>query len=176
MRFTQLDIAGAYVIDLEPHRDARGFFARTFCAREYEKRGLVATFAQCSTSFNVRRGTLRGMHYQVAPHEEAKVVRCTAGSIVDVIVDMRAGSPTYARWCSTELTARNRRTLYIPPGIAHGFQTLEDDTEVFYQISLEYVPSAARGIRWNDPQLGIEWPICDPVLSPRDAAFPDLST
>lgn len=175
MRFTELDLAGAYLIDLEPHLDERGFFARTFDAREFEERGLFATIAQCSTSFNASRGTLRGLHYQLAPQEEAKVVRCTAGAIFDVIVDVREGSPTYRKWCSAELTAGNLRALYIPPGMAHGFQTLADSTDVFYQMSTEYVPDAARGIRWSDPQLDIKWPIGDIVImSSKDAALPEL--
>lgn len=175
MRFTELGLAGAFVIDIEPQRDERGFLARTFCAREYEEHGLATSFAQCSTSFNRRRGTLRGMHYQISPYEEAKVVRCTAGTILDVIVDVRAISPTLGQWRSIELAASDRRMLYIPPGIAHGFQTLEDDTEVYYQITTEYVPAAARGIRWNDPRLAIDWPIQENlVISPRDASFPNM--
>jgi dTDP-4-dehydrorhamnose 3,5-epimerase len=175
MRFSKLDIDGAYLIDIEPHEDERGFFARTYCAREFQKHGLVATIAQCSTSFNTRRGTLRGLHYQAAPHEEAKVVRCTAGAIFDVLVDLRVKSPTNRRWQSAELSASNRRMVYIPPGVAHGFQTLEDNTEVFYQISVEYVASLSRGIRWDDPQLAIGWPLVnEKILSPRDAGFPQL--
>lgn len=175
MRFTELDLAGAYLIDIESHHDDRGFFARTFDAREFSECGLFATVAQCSTSFNARRGTLRGLHYQAAPHEEAKVVRCTAGAIFDVIVDIRPESPTYAEWRSAELTSENHRMLYIPPGFAHGFQTLEKNVEVFYQISVEYVPTAGRGIRWDDPALGITWPINDGVIiSARDAAFPGV--
>ena len=175
MRFTRLDLAGAYLIDLEPHQDERGFFARTFDAREFGERGMFPTVAQCSTSFNARRGTIRGMHYQVAPCEEAKVVRCTSGAILDVIVDIRPESPTYTKWCSVELTSNNLRMLYVPPGFAHGFQTLENNTEVFYQISVEYAPSAGRGIRWNDPVLGISWPITDGVIvSDRDALLPGV--
>lgn len=173
MRFTELDIKGAYLLDLEPHKDDRGFFARTFCVSEFEQRGLISTVAQCSTSFNAHRGTLRGLHYQVAPHEEAKVVRCTTGAIFDVIVDLRAKSPTYGSWRGTELSATNRRLVYIPPGVAHGFQTTEDNTEVFYQISTEYAAHAARGIRWDDQRLAIEWPLRDQrIMSPKDASFP----
>lgn len=175
MHFRELDIGGAYMIDVEPNVDERGFFARTYCAREFEERGLVATIAQCSTSFNARRGTLRGLHYQAPPHGEARVVRCTAGAIFDVLVDLRVKSPTYRKWRSVELSSSNRRMVYVPPGVAHGFQTLEDDTEVFYQISVEYVASLSRGIRWDDPQLAIGWPFAnDRILSPRDSGFPRL--
>ena len=176
MRFTQLEIAGAWLIDIEPHEDERGFFGRTYCVREFAEHGLVSTIAQCSTSFNAKRGTLRGLHYQAAPHEEAKVVRCTAGSMFDVIVDVRAESRTYGEWRGVELSAANHRMVYIPPGVAHGFQTTEDSTEVFYQISVEHAASASRGIRWNDPQLAIEWPSCDHrIISMRDAAFLGLA-
>jgi dTDP-4-dehydrorhamnose 3,5-epimerase len=173
VRFTQLEIAGAWLIEIEPHVDERGFFARTFCAREFAEHGLVATIAQCSTSFNAKRGTLRGLHYQVAPHEEAKVVRCTSGAIFDVVVDLRANMSTYRKWRSVELSASNRRMLYIPPGVAHGFQTTEDETEVFYQISTEYVADASRGVRWDDPSLAIEWPFPDSrIISQRDSSYP----
>ena len=176
MRFTELSIGGVYLIDLEPHVDQRGFFARTFCAREFEQQGLIATIAQCSTSFNARRGTVRGLHYQSAPYEETKVVRCTSGSVFDVVVDVRSSSPTHGKWLSAELSGSNRRMLYIPPGVAHGYQTTQDDTEVFYQISTDYVASAARGIRWDDPLLAINWPLRDErVVSARDAAFPGLA-
>jgi dTDP-4-dehydrorhamnose 3,5-epimerase len=175
LRFTQLDLAGAYLIDVEPHSDDRGFFARTFCTREFLDHGLDATIAQCSSSFNIRRGTLRGMHYQATPHEETKVVRCTSGRIFDVIVDLRPDSTTYANWHGVELSSDNHRMLYIPAGFAHGFQTLEDNSEVFYQISVDYVPSASRGIRWNDPSLAIEWPIIEGItISERDSALPGI--
>ena len=176
MRFTELELAGAWLIEIEPHRDERGFFARTYCAREFEEHGLVSMIAQCSTSFNAKRGTVRGMHYQTAPHAEEKVVRCTAGSIFDVIVDIRPDSPMYARWCGVELSAVNRRMLYIPVGFAHGFQTLTDDAEVLYQISTEHAPAASHGIRWTDPSLNIAWPITEGVIvSERDASFPSMS-
>ena len=176
MQFTELPIVGAYVIDLEPHLDERGFFGRTFCRREFESHGLSSTIAQCSTSFNLRRGTIRGLHYQAAPHEEVKVVRCTAGGIYDVIVDLRAASPTFGTWYGASLTADNHRMIYIPPGVAHGFQTTENNSEIFYQISTDYVPDAARGIRWDDPHLAIDWPYPeDRIISQRDAAFPMLS-
>jgi dTDP-4-dehydrorhamnose 3,5-epimerase len=173
MRFTALDITGVFLIDIEPHGDERGAFARTFCAREFAEHGLITSIAQCSTSFNAKRGTLRGLHYQDPPYEEAKVVRCTAGAVFDVVVDLRVNSPTYGEWRSAALTTSNRRMMYIPPGVAHGFQTTEDDTEVFYQISVEYAPSAARGIRWDDPHLAITWPLRDTrIMSQRDELFP----
>jgi dTDP-4-dehydrorhamnose 3,5-epimerase len=175
VRFTELELAGAWRIDIEPHRDDRGFFARTYCAREFTEHGLVPDVAQCSTSFNAKRGTVRGMHYQLAPHAEEKVVRCTAGAIFDVIVDIRPDSRTYSRWCGLELSAENRRMLYIPTGFAHGFQTLTDNAEVLYQISVEYAPGASRGIRWTDPSLNIAWPITAGVIvSERDASFPGV--
>jgi dTDP-4-dehydrorhamnose 3,5-epimerase len=175
MRFTQLELAGAWLIDIEPHADERGFFARTYCAQEFEEHGLVPVIAQCSTSFNARRGTVRGMHYQAAPHSEEKVVRCTAGAIFDVIVDIRPDSPTYSQWRSVALTAENRRMLYVPAGFAHGFQTQADNTEVLYQISVEYAPTSSHGIRWTDPSLNIAWPIRDGVIvSERDASFPGV--
>ena len=177
MRFTELGIRGAYLIDIEPRKDDRGFFARTFCAREFMEQGLNTTIAQCSSSFNEHRGTLRGMHYQAPPNEETKVVRCTSGRIFDVIVDLRRESATYARWHGVELTRENHRMLYIPPGFAHGFQTLEDNCEVFYQISVEYMRSASRGIPWNDPSVGIKWPITEGLtISERDAALPGIDS
>jgi dTDP-4-dehydrorhamnose 3,5-epimerase len=176
MRFTELAIGGSYLIDIEPRRDERGFFARTFCAQEFAEHQLITTIRQCSTSYNARRGTLRGLHYQVAPHEETKVVRCTSGAVFDVIVDVRSESPTYRTWIGVELTAANRRMLYVPAGVAHGFQTTEDDTELFYQISTEFVPEASRGIRWDDPQLAIAWPDTGArVVSRRDSSFPLLA-
>jgi dTDP-4-dehydrorhamnose 3,5-epimerase len=175
VKFTELELAGAYVIEIQPHSDERGFFARTFCVDEFHKIGLETRFVQSSVSYNVRRGTVRGMHYQVAPNEEAKVVRCTSGSIFDVIVDVRPVSPTYRRWESIELTAENHRMLYIPAGMAHGFQTLEDDTEVQYEISTRYFPHSARGFRWSDPSVGISWPISsDLIISAKDRALPSF--
>jgi dTDP-4-dehydrorhamnose 3,5-epimerase len=175
LRFTELNLAGAYLIDIAPQTDKRGFFARTFCTRDFHDHGLGTTIAQCSSSFNLRRGTLRGMHFQATPHEETKIVRCTSGSIFDVIVDLRPGSTTFGEWHGVELTSENHRMLYIPAGFAHGFQTLDDNSEVFYQISVEYVPSASRGIRWNDSSVGIEWPITDGItISERDAALPGI--
>jgi dTDP-4-dehydrorhamnose 3,5-epimerase len=175
MLFVETGLPGAFVIEPERLEDARGFFARTFCAREFAARGLDPRLAQCSVSFNKRRGTLRGMHYQVLPHAEAKLVRCTAGSIHDVIVDLRPSSPAFKHHASVVLSAENRRALYVPEGVAHGFQTLEDDTEVFYQISEFHAPEAARCVRWNDPAFGIAWPIADPILSDRDRTAPDFA-
>jgi dTDP-4-dehydrorhamnose 3,5-epimerase len=170
--FTETKLKGAFVIEPERIEDERGFFARTFCEREFEARGLNARVAQCSISFNRKKGTLRGMHYQVAPHEEAKLVRCTRGAIYDVIIDLRADSPTFRQWVAVELTEDNRRMLYIPEGFAHGFQTLEDNTEVFYQISEFYHPESARGVRWDDPAFGIDWPPEDQrVISARDQDY-----
>jgi dTDP-4-dehydrorhamnose 3,5-epimerase len=176
MKFAELALAGAFVIEPEPNEDERGFFVRTFSVREFIARGLNPTIAQCSVSFNRRRGTLRGLHYQAPPYQEAKLVRCTAGAVFDVIVDLRPESSTFKRWVGVELSSKNHRMIYIPEGFAHGFQTLADDTEVFYQISTVYVAEAARGIRWDDPELGIRWPeAVRRVISPRDLLFPSLS-
>jgi dTDP-4-dehydrorhamnose 3,5-epimerase len=173
--FRETPIPGAFVVEPERIEDERGFFARTWCEREFREHGLDPRLAQCSVSFNRRAGTLRGMHYQAAPHGEAKLVRCTMGAIYDVVVDLRPDSPAFRRWTAVELSARNRRMLYIPEGLAHGFQTLEPDTEVFYQISEFYHPGSARGVRWNDPAFGIEWPeAAERVMSERDAAYPDF--
>jgi len=168
MIFTAAPIGGAFIIDIEPRKDDRGFFARTFDAAELAQRGLEGHVAQASISYNGKRGTLRGMHYQIAPHEEAKLVRCTGGRILDVIADTRNGSPTRGEWFAVELSAENHRMLYIPPGVAHGFQTLTDCTEVLYQMSESYHPESARGFRWNDPAFGIEWPLAHPTMSETD--------
>lgn len=174
MIYNELELPGAFVIDLEPIEDDRGFFARAWSEAELRERRLTARTVQCNLSYNRRRGTLRGMHYQAAPHEEAKFVRCIRGSLLDVIVDIRPGSPTYLRWMGIELTASNRRMLYVPEGFAHGFQTLEDDTEAFYQVSEFYTPEAERGARWNDPLFAIEWPeVEERTISPKDAGWPD---
>ena len=173
MIFTATKIPGAFLIDLERQEDDRGFFARSFCASEFKRNGLKAEFVQDSISFNPAKGTLRGMHYQGAPHEEAKIVRCTRGAIYDVLVDVRPASPAFRQWLGCELTAENRRSLYVPEGCAHGFQTLGHDAEVFYQISEFYHPECARGVRWNDPAFGIQWPWPNPVISARDQGFPD---
>jgi dTDP-4-dehydrorhamnose 3,5-epimerase len=162
------------VIELEKLEDERGFFARTFCEEEFATHGLKSRFVQCNLSFNAKRGTLRGMHYQESPYEEAKLVRCTRGAIFDVIIDIRKASPTYRQWMDVELTADNCRMLYVPEGFAHGFQTLQHESEVFYQMSRMYRPEAARGIRWNDPAFAIRWPLSDPVVSARDAGYRDF--
>ena len=174
MIFTETRLNGAFVIEPEKLEDERGFFVRTWCQREFANRGLNPCIAQCSLSFNHKRGTLRGMHYQVAPHEEAKVVRCTRGAIYDVIVDLRPESTTFTEWLAVELNAENRRMLYIPEGFANGFQTLEDNTEIFYQISEFYAAEYARGLRWDDPAFGIQWPPADRTISIRDRTFPDF--
>ena len=175
MRFTETTLKGAFIIEIDPAEDERGFFARTFCERDFQDHGLVAKFAQCSISHNRHKGTLRGMHYQTAPHEEAKLVRCTQGVIYDVIVDLRRASPTFCKWIAVELSAINRRSIYISEGFAHGFLALQDECEVFYQISKPYVPEAARGVRWNDPAFGIVWPQTQRrVMSERDRSYPDF--
>jgi dTDP-4-dehydrorhamnose 3,5-epimerase len=174
MRVTESRLPGAFVVELERHEDERGYFARTFCREEFERAGLNSAVEQCSTSFNRRRGTLRGMHFQLAPAAEHKLVRCTRGRIHDVIVDLRPDSPTAYQWLGVELSEENGRALYVPAGFAHGFQTLVRDTEVFYQISEPYRPHLARGIRWDDPTLGIRWPLPNPILSARDRDLPLL--
>jgi len=170
--FVATKLPGVYIIEVEKMEDERGFFARTFCPQEFEAHGLNPRVAQCSTSFNKKKGTLRGMHYQAAPHQEAKLVRCTMGAIYDVAVDFRADSPTFKQWVAAELTAENRRMFYIPEGVAHGFQTLQDNSEVFYQISVLYHPECSRGLRWNDAALGISWPLEAKTISKRDEAWP----
>lgn len=172
MIFEETGLAGAFVIEPERREDERGFFARTWCRDEFAAHGLNPALVQCNISFNKKRGTLRGMHYQAAPHEEAKLVRCTQGAIYDVILDLRRESATFGRWVGVELTAENRRMLYVPEGFAHGFQTLEDDSEVFYQMSAFYHAESALGARWDDPAFAIAWPLPDPILSDRDRAFP----
>ncbi|MGB5814903.1 MAG: dTDP-4-dehydrorhamnose 3,5-epimerase [Thermoanaerobaculia bacterium] len=176
MIFLETPLAGAFVIDIEPHEDERGFFARTFCQEEFEAHGLDSTVVQSSVSFNRQRGTLRGMHFQAPPHEESKVVRCTAGAIYDVIVDLRPLSPTFVQWHAVTLSAENRTMFYIPGGFAHGFLTLEDNTEVLYQMSEFYYPDSARGVRWDDPAFGIEWPVEPTAISDRDQSYPDFAS
>jgi dTDP-4-dehydrorhamnose 3,5-epimerase len=171
MIFTETKLRGAYLIDIEKHEDERGFFARAWCADEFEKYGLNQRLVQCNISFNKKRGTLRGMHYQAAPYEEAKFVRCTMGALYDVIIDLRSDSSTFKEWFSVELTAQNYRALYVPEGLAHGFQTLVDNTEVFYQMSEFFHPECARGVRWDDPAFGIVWPIPQPIISIKDTEF-----
>ena len=172
MRFTPTGLDGLVVVDIDPHMDDRGFFARTFCAELFAAAGLPTTFVQCNTSFNRLSGTLRGLHYQDSPHPEGKLVRCTRGSAFDVAVDIRAESPTFRRWFGIELSAANGRALWIPPGFAHGFATLTDETELFYQITAFYHQDLSRGLRWNDPAFAIDWPVREPIVSPRDADNP----
>jgi dTDP-4-dehydrorhamnose 3,5-epimerase len=175
LRFTRLELPDCRLVELEPIEDDRGFFARSWSAEDFIAQGLNGELVQCSVSFNLRRGIIRGLHFQAAPDQEAKLVRCTRGGIFDVAVDVRPGSPTKGRWVSAELTSENRRSLYIPEGFAHGFQCLEDGTEVFYQMSHRYVPEASRGLAWDDPEVGIEWPAGDVILSGRDRSFPTLA-
>ncbi|MEM7435567.1 MAG: dTDP-4-dehydrorhamnose 3,5-epimerase [Myxococcota bacterium] len=173
MIFTETEVVGAFIIEMEPHQDERGWFARSFCQDEFAAHGLSPVVAQCNVSTNLTKGTLRGMHSQHAPHEEDKLVRCTRGAIFDVMLDLRAGSPSYRKHVGVELTSANHRSLYIPKGVFHGFLTLEDDSEVFYQMSESYVPGQGRGVRWNDPAFAIEWPGEVEVISERDATYPD---
>ena len=174
MIFVPTPLPGVFVVEPERREDERGFFARTFCAREFAERGLESRVAQCSVSFNPRRATLRGLHYQAAPHAEAKLVRCTRGEIFDVAVDLRPDSPAFRRHLGLILSAEDRRMLYVPAGCAHGFETLTDDCEVFYQISEPHTPEAARGVRWDDPAFAIPWPLPPAVISERDRAYPDF--
>ncbi len=175
MIFVETPLKGAFVIEPEPHHDTRGFFTRTWCQREWEAHGLNPRIAQCSISYNRKADTLRGMHYQVAPHQEAKLVHCIRGAIYDVIIDLRPDSPTFMHHLAVTLTADDRKMLYMPEGFAHGFQTLEDLTEVFYQISEFYAPDHARGVRWNDPAFGIQWPPGERIITERDQSYPDFS-
>jgi len=171
MIFTETPIKDAWLVEVKRLEDERGFFARSFCRQEFQERGLDPRLAQSNVSFNAKRGTLRGLHYQAAPHEEAKLVRCTQGAIWDVVVDLRRESPSFKRWHGVELTAENRRALYVPGGCAHGFQTLSDDAEILYLMSEFYHPESARGLPWDDPAFGIRWPLADPILSARDRDF-----
>ncbi|HYC02721.1 MAG TPA: dTDP-4-dehydrorhamnose 3,5-epimerase [Azospirillaceae bacterium] len=173
MKFTPLAIPGAWQLDVDRHEDERGFFARSWCAEEFAAHGLNAGFIQSSVSYNRRRGTLRGMHLQRDPHGEEKLVRCTAGAMYDVLLDLRPDSPAYLRWAAVELTADNRRSVYIPKGVAHGFQTLSDDSEVLYCMTVTFHPAASMGVRWNDPAFAIDWPVAEITISDRDAAYPD---
>jgi dTDP-4-dehydrorhamnose 3,5-epimerase len=174
MIFNQTKIPGLFEIDIEPVSDARGFFARSWCRKEFEAHGLNPRLAQCNVSFNAKKGTLRGLHYQDAPFAEAKVVRCTQGAIYDVIVDLRPDSATFTNWLGLELTSSRRNMVYIPEGCAHGFLTLEDNTELFYQMSEFYHPELSRGVRWNDPAFQIDWPSEVQVISERDSSYPDF--
>lgn len=171
MKFTESKLTGAYIIEPELITDERGFFARSWCQQEFEKLGLNSKLVQCNISFNHKKGTLRGMHYQAKPYEEAKLVRCTKGGIYDVIIDLRAESPTFKEWDAVELTAENLKMFYVPEGFAHGFQTLVDDTEIFYQMSEFYYPESSRGVRWDDPAFGIKWMFNNPIISDRDRKY-----
>jgi dTDP-4-dehydrorhamnose 3,5-epimerase len=173
MIFTQTGLPGAYSIDIERREDARGFFARSWCAQEFEAHALNPRMVQSNIGFSIKKGTLRGMHYQIAPDAEAKLVRCTAGAIYDVIVDLRPDSATHKQWVGLELSADNHRMLYVPEGFAHGYQTLVDNTEIYYQTSQFYAPASARGVRYDDPVFGIAWPLQVAVISDADAGWPD---
>jgi dTDP-4-dehydrorhamnose 3,5-epimerase len=175
MIFNATSLPGAFVIEPERIEDTRGFFARTWCRREFEAHSLNPNLAQCSISFNKKKGTLRGMHYQAEPYAEAKLVRCTSGAIYDVIIDLRPTSPAFKQHIAVTLSAENRTMLYIPEGFAHGFQTLADDTEVFYQMSEFYTPGAARGVRWDDPAFGLAWPDDERIIIARDQSYPDFA-
>jgi dTDP-4-dehydrorhamnose 3,5-epimerase len=175
--FTPTELQGAVIVDLEKREDDRGFFARAWCRREFEDEGLTHRLVQCNLSYNHRRGTLRGLHYQAEPRAEVKLVRCTHGVIYDVIVDLRPRSATFMRWIGVELTAENGRMLYVPEGFAHGYQTLANGTEVFYQVSEFYTPEAERGLRWDDPAFAIEWPAANPrIMSEKDRNWPDYDS
>ncbi|MBC8081690.1 MAG: dTDP-4-dehydrorhamnose 3,5-epimerase [Hymenobacter sp.] len=174
MIFTPTALADAYIIDVERRTDERGFFARSWCEDEFAAHGISMPPLQANLSSNPLRGTLRGMHYQLAPHEETKLVRCTRGAIYDVIVDLRAESPTYGQWLGIELTADSFRMLFVPARFAHGFITLTDHTDVGYQVSAKYAPGAERGLRWNDPAIGIQWPLVPTLVSEKDGLHPDF--
>ena len=174
MIFKETKLKGAYIIELEPLEDERGFFARSFCQKEFEEHGLNFRIVQCNLSYNKKRGTLRGMHFQVAPYEEAKLVSCMKGAVYDVIIDLRERSSTYCQWFAVELTAENHKIVYIPTGFAHGFQTLADNTTVFYQMSEFYHPECARGVRWDDTAFEVKWPIKNYIISAKDRQFPDF--
>lgn len=174
MKFHETTIEGAFRVSIEPRGDERGFFARTWCKDEAVAHGIHTDFVQCNLSFNRQRGTLRGMHYQAEPYGEPKLVSCIKGAIYDVAIDLRPQSPTFKMWFGVELSAENHEMLYIPAGCAHGFQTLADGCEVFYQMGARYVPEAARGVRWDDPAFGVKWPNAARIIAPRDQGYPDF--
>jgi dTDP-4-dehydrorhamnose 3,5-epimerase len=175
--FKETKLAGAFVIEPETFADERGFFARSFSDREFAAQGIDPRMVECNISYNKKKHTIRGMHFQAAPHAQAKLVRCTQGAIYDAIIDLRPESPTFNQWVGEELTAENRRMLYVPKGFGHGFQTLVDDTEVFYQVSDYYAPASAGGVRWNDPAFEIRWPAADGVIvNERDSSYPDYQS
>jgi dTDP-4-dehydrorhamnose 3,5-epimerase len=174
MRFIGTHIVGCSIIDIEPHRDGRGFFTRTWCQAEFTNAGLPPTFVQCSMSRNSLRGTLRGLHFQLPPSREGKLVRCTRGAILDVVVDIRPASESYLEHVSAELDAETCRAIFIPAGCAHGFQTLVDDTDVYYQMTDAFAPDLGQGLRWDDPALGIDWPVANPIMNDRDRNYADL--
>jgi dTDP-4-dehydrorhamnose 3,5-epimerase len=176
VKFIKTPLSGLYVVEVQPIADERGFFARSFCVREFQALGLEPAVVQCDISFNEKRGTLRGLHFQTAPYEEAKLVRCTRGAIYDVAIDVRPESPTYLKWHAIELTTDNQRMMFIPRGFAHGFQTLVDTTEVFYLMSEFYHPESGRGLRWDDPAIGIVWPLANPIISDKDREYPLLDS
>lgn len=177
MIFAEAKLPGVFVIDIEPLEDERGFFARAWCEREFAEHGLSTRIAQCNVAYNPRKSTLRGMHFQAVPHAEVKLVRCTRGAIYDVVVDLRPQSPTFMRWSGIELTAENRRMLYVPEGLAHGYQTLVDETETYYQVSESYAPGFERGARWDDPAFGIVWPEAEQrIISEKDRSWPDYGS
>lgn len=174
MRFAPTEIPGCTIVEIEPHEDDRGVFARTWCRDEFDAAGLPSRLVQCSVSRNRRRGTTRGLHFQLPPSREGKLVRCTRGAIVDVVVDIRSSSPRFLSNVVVELTAENSRSIFIPPGCAHGFQTLQDETDVYYQMTDFFAPSLGAGLRWNDPALAIDWPIDNPIMNDRDRDYADL--
>lgn len=174
MIFTETRLKGAYIVELEKREDHRGFFARAWCQKEFEAQKLIPRMVQTNISFNKKKGTIRGIHYQVAPDEEAKLIRCARGAIFDVMIDLRPDSPTFMQWLGVELTAETHKMLYVPENFAHGFQALEDNTEVTYQVSQFYCPASERGIRYNDPAFGIRWPVAHKVVSDKDNSWPDF--
>ena len=176
MIFTETKLKGAFIIDIERREDERGFFARAWCQKEFEAHGLNTRWVQANLAFSKKKGTLRGLHFQVGPYEEIKLMRCIRGAIYDVILDLRSESPTYMQWLGVELTADNHKMLYVPEGFAHGYQSLADNTEVFYPVSQFYTPGSERGVRWNDPAFGIEWPVTqNAILSEKDKSWPDFA-